>query len=220
MMKDVTVVWDWNGTLLDDVALNCAIMNRMLRKRGKDPISSLEVYRQIFGFPIKGYYERAGFDFTQEDYETVADEYMALYRRDSMECRLFPGARQVLSDFKDRNVRQVILSASHKDCLMEQLAHLKVESMFDEVLALSHCLAHSKAELAEKWMKNNQLSGENLFFVGDTLHDYQVSKRLGAFCVLIAAGHQDKERLLTCGCPVADDLGEAAQLIQKNILAG
>lgn len=113
MMKDITVVWDWNGTLLDDVALNCAIMNRMLRKRGKDPIPSLEVYRQIFGFPIKGYYERAGFDFTQEDYETVADEYMALYRRDSMECRLFPGARQVLSDLKVRNVRQVILSASH-----------------------------------------------------------------------------------------------------------
>ena len=77
-MKDVTVVWDWNGTLLNDVELNCAIMNRMLLERGKKPLPDLETYRRIFGFPIKGYYERAGFDFSREPYEDVADEYLSL----------------------------------------------------------------------------------------------------------------------------------------------
>lgn len=214
-MKDVTVVWDWNGTLLDDVALNCAIMNRMLRRRGKPPIPSLAVYRRIFGFPIIGYYQRAGFDFATEDYETVADEYMALYRRDSMECRLFPGVREVLFELRCSGVRQVILSASQQDCLMEQLSHLNLEGFFDEVLALHHCLAHSKAELAEEWMEASRLSGEQLLFVGDTLHDFEVSKRLGAFCILVAAGHQNKERLLTCGCPVVDSIGDIVQLIEK-----
>lgn len=216
-MKKLTIIWDWNGTLLDDVALNCDIMNRMLHKRGKAPITNLEVYRQIFGFPIKGYYERAGFDFAKEDYGMVADEYMALYRRDSMACRLFPGAEEILSKLRRDGIRQVILSASQKDCLTEQLAHLGIGHLFDEVLALDHCLAHGKVELAEEWMKENSLSGKNLFFVGDTLHDHEVSRRLDARCLLVAAGHQDKERLLTCGCPVADDIGEAARWIEKNL---
>ena len=216
-MKRVTIVWDWNGTLLNDVNLNCAIMNRMLRKRGKAPVPSLEEYRRIFGFPIKDYYERAGFDFGVENYETVADEYMTMYRRDSMDSRLFPGTRQVLFDFKYSGVRQVILSASQRDCLLEQIGRLKIQDAFDEVLALNHCLAHSKAELAEEWMKQNRLSGEDLLFIGDTLHDYEVSRRVGASCLLVAAGHQDKERLLTCGCPVADDIGEAAGWIQEQI---
>ena len=216
-MKRVTIVWDWNGTLLNDVNLNCAIMNRMLRKRGKAPVPSLEEYRRIFGFPIKDYYERAGFDFGEENYETVADEYMALYRRDSMECRLFPGTRQVLSDFKHSGVRQVILSASQQDCLLEQIDRLKIRGAFDEVLALNHCLAYSKAELAEEWMEQNRLYGEDLLFIGDTLHDYEVSRRVGAPCLLVAAGHQDKERLLACGCPVTDDIGEAVRWIQQQI---
>lgn len=217
-MNNLTVIWDWNGTLLDDVTLNCDIMNRMLRKRGKPPVSSLEAYRQIFGFPIKRYYERAGFDFTKEDYETVANEYMALYRHDSMACKLYPGVEKTLSKLRQDGVQQVILSASQKDCLTEQITHLGVGYFFDQVLALDHCLAHGKAELAEAWMEKNGLSGENLFFVGDTLHDYEVSRCLGAHCLLVAAGHQDKERLLICGCPVTDDIGETVQWIE-NILA-
>ena len=215
-MKRITVVWDWNGTLLDDVTLNCAIMNRMLRRRGKKPIPSLEVYRRIFGFPVKGYYERAGFDFSNEDYETVADEYMELYRRESMKCRLFPEVQQVVSNLSRSGIGQVILSASQQDCLLEQLNVFGVREAFDEVLALSHCLAHSKAELAEQWMMDNHLSGGDLLLIGDTLHDYEVSKRLGAPCILVAAGHQDKERLLTCGSPVVDHIGEVVQWIQKQ----
>lgn len=29
-----TVVWDWNGTLLDDVEISRQVMNRMLSRRG------------------------------------------------------------------------------------------------------------------------------------------------------------------------------------------
>lgn len=216
-MKDVTVVWDWNGTLLNDVELNCAIMNRMLLERGKKPLPDLETYRRIFGFPIKGYYERAGFDFSREPYESVADEYLSLYQPASMECRLFEGAREVMDSLDRKGVRQVVLSASQEDCLVEQLRNLHVKEKFDEVLALDHCLAYSKAALAEEWMTKNRLSGENLLLIGDTLHDYEVAARLNAPCLLVAAGHQDKERLLSCGSPVLSDIREVGSWIQNQI---
>ena len=50
------IIWDWNGTLLNDVNRNCALMNRMLRRRGMPAIPSLTRYREIFRFPIREYY--------------------------------------------------------------------------------------------------------------------------------------------------------------------
>lgn len=58
-----TVLWDWNGTLLDDAALCCELLNTMLARHGYAPVGSMEAYRQVFCFPIETYYRRAGFDF-------------------------------------------------------------------------------------------------------------------------------------------------------------
>jgi phosphoglycolate phosphatase len=42
--------------------------------------------------------------------------------------------------------------------------------------------------------------------VGDTLHDVEVAEALGISCVLIAQGHQSRERLDQAGVPVFADL--------------
>ncbi|MGN1100061.1 MAG: HAD family hydrolase, partial [Christensenellales bacterium] len=56
------IIYDWNGTLLDDTAMCHDMLNELLDSHGL-PAVSMEKYRQIFTFPIKKYYERAGFDF-------------------------------------------------------------------------------------------------------------------------------------------------------------
>lgn len=43
-----TVLWDWNGTLLDDAALCCELLNTMLARHGYAPVGSMEAYRQVF----------------------------------------------------------------------------------------------------------------------------------------------------------------------------
>ena len=74
-----TVLWDWNGTLLDDAALCCELLNTMLARHGYAPVGSMEAYRQVFCFPIETYYRRAGFDFSRHPFAALADEYMRLY---------------------------------------------------------------------------------------------------------------------------------------------
>ena len=64
-MKPSLVLWDWNGTLLDDVALCVDALNRLLRIYHYPQQYSLAQYREIFGFPIEDYYIRAGFDFSK-----------------------------------------------------------------------------------------------------------------------------------------------------------
>ena len=56
------IVWDWNGTLLDDRWLTIAVMNRLLARRNMDELTE-DRYLQLFTFPGIDYNRRLGFDF-------------------------------------------------------------------------------------------------------------------------------------------------------------
>ena len=53
------VVWDWNGTLVDDAKLCVDIVNGILSEHMM-PAVSLEFYRDHFSFPVSSYYEKIG----------------------------------------------------------------------------------------------------------------------------------------------------------------
>ena len=116
-----TVLWDWNGTLLDDAALCCELLNTMLARHGYAPVGSMEAYRQVFCFPIETYYRRAGFDFSRHPFAALADEYMRLYTPRSLGCPLQPDACAVLDALRAQGMRQVMLSASKQENLQQQI---------------------------------------------------------------------------------------------------
>ena len=72
------VIWDWNGTLLDDAWLCREIMNGQLRKRGL-PTLRAERYEAIFDFPVEGYYRKVGFDWKKESFEEAGTEFIVEY---------------------------------------------------------------------------------------------------------------------------------------------
>ena len=106
------VLWDWNGTLLDDVNLCVDALNRLLQQHGYPQRYDIPRYREIFGFPIRDYYVRAGFDFSRDPFDALAAGYMAMYIPESAACPLMPGALQALALLRGAGVRQTILSAS------------------------------------------------------------------------------------------------------------
>ena len=78
-MRYTDVIWDFNGTLLDDAGAGLACVEELLRRRGLPPLGSLARYREVFRFPIRDYYTDIGFDFSREPYEALADEWALLY---------------------------------------------------------------------------------------------------------------------------------------------
>ena len=58
-MRPELILWDWNGTLLDDVALCVDALNRLLARYGYPQRYDRDQYRAIFGFPVQDYYARA-----------------------------------------------------------------------------------------------------------------------------------------------------------------
>lgn len=80
-MKYTHVVWDFNGTVLDDVEAGIRAVNDLLVARGLPCIADADAYRRVFRFPIKSYYEALGFDFKKETYEALAPQWVERYLR-------------------------------------------------------------------------------------------------------------------------------------------
>lgn len=202
-MKKDYIIWDWNGTLLDDLCLCIRLLGEMLESHGRPPVTR-ERYLEIFDFPISEYYRRAGFDFERESYESLAERYIDRYSNAG--CWLGPvaGMLPVVERLRRMGKHQVILSASEQGNLVRQLSYSGYPSgMFEEVLGLDDFYGVSKVERGRRWMAQKGLSPEQAVFVGDTTHDAQTAESMGCDCILVGWGHQSVERLKKTGHPVA-----------------
>lgn len=208
-MKYTHIIWDFNGTLLDDVDACIRAVNKLLRERSLKTLDTKEEYRRIFKFPIKDYYRDVGFDFESEPYEVLAPLWMALYNEYTKELNLCAGAIEALEYFKTAGLRQVILSASERGLLLRQLRELGIADYFDEIMALDNIHAYSKAELGVRWRERN--AGAVALMVGDSDHDAAVARAMGADCTLVLCGHQSRETLEKTGASLCRDLTELVE---------
>lgn len=209
------VLWDWNGTLLDDLRYAIGVRNRTFPAFGLPGLSSVEAYHRVFTFPVRAYYESAG--VTDQNFEAVAHAWMAEYVRGFGGVSLHGDALETLERFKQAGVKQVVLSATKRDMLESQLARFPIRAYFDEVLGLGDIYAGSKEAIGRAYLSGCGVAPEESVMIGDTLHDAEVARAMGTRCILVARGHQSREKLLSAGVPVADSLRETATLLLEGM---
>lgn len=199
-----TVIWDWNGTLLNDMDICISCMNQLLRERGY-PRLDRQRYREIFTFPVKEYYELAGFDFRHEPFEIPAHQFIDLYRNELETATLHQGAARVLEEMAVIGFRQAILSVMEQELLLDTVNRQDVSKYFQVIRGIHDHLAHSKTELGKELLEDLDGDRSGMVMVGDTLHDFEVANEMGIRCILISHGHQSAGRLKKAGCPVVDN---------------
>lgn len=205
------VLWDWNGTLLDDLQYAIDVRNRVFPAFGLPGLESVADYHAQFTFPVRTYYERAG--VTDETFEAVAHAWMDEYVRGFDAVRLHGDARSALERLAHGKIRQAVLSASKQDMLAEQIARFGIAAYFAVLLGLGDIYAGSKQEIARRYLQGCGISPQETCLIGDTLHDAEVAQAVGAGCVLVARGHQSRQTLLEAGVPVMQSLEQAVDWI-------
>lgn len=204
------ILWDWNGTLLDDTRAAANAINAMLRRRGLPEITMAD-YRRRFGFPVRRFYEQIGFKLETEDWDALAEEYHRLFRGDS-EQGLRTDARAALDAVRARGAGQSILSALREDLLKADIAKAGITDYFDRIYGVDNLDGATKIARGHELMAALRLKGPEAVMIGDSLHDVESAVALGARCVLVAGGHQSAERLQAACLPVAETLVEAVRL--------
>ena len=208
-------IWDFNGTILDDVELGMNSVNSLLWKRGLPTIPNREAYRSRFDFPIIDYYKELGFDFSKEPYEVVAQEWVDRYMRELPEAKVFDGVFELLDFFDRQNVKQTIISASEREMLIHQLDGLGISNRFEEILGIDNIYGDSKLSIARDWKKRHP--NEKIMFIGDTKHDCETAEVLGADCFIICNGHQCRQRISGVDARMFDSHKELADFLKKRL---
>lgn len=197
------IIWDWNGTLFDDAWLCIETINTLLRQRGC-PTLTPEDYAERFRFPVEAYYRDLPFDWTRERFEDVGLEFIRIYEARRLECPLRAGAIEALHFFRERGVRQHLISGYHQRALEEIVAYHGLAGWFDEIVGADDPYARGKMDLGLRWA-SRRAPGRRLV-IGDTVHDFELAQGIGADCILIPTGHNSRSRLEATGALVLDDL--------------
>ena len=106
MITKKYIVWDWNGTIIDDVGIARDAVNDMLREK-KRPEITLEQYRQAMDTPILRFYERI-FDMEETDFDWIAERFQEYYEAHKRELSQHEGGEDLRHRFEQEGCHQII----------------------------------------------------------------------------------------------------------------
>lgn len=195
------IVFDWNGTLIDDAWIFVDILNSLLKKRNLNQID-LNKYQEMFCFPLTDFYQNLGFDVSPDAFNILKEDFVFEYNKRQFAAHLFPDAVDTINKIKSHNVKLSILSASNQKILSSLMNFYSINHFFTHILGVDNYEAVGKEKLGFKLLKLLGKSRSDIVIVGDTDLDYRVSQKLGIDCILISRGHQSHQRLSVLDCPV------------------
>ena len=199
------VIWDWNGTLVDDARLCVNIVNGILSDLFM-PKVSLEFYRDNFSFPVRSYYEKIGLPTDEASYREISEKFISEYRKHWRSCNLQVNARSVIMGLAEAGIGQSILSAGKLSDLTTFVGEFGLSGQVDPVTGVSNIQATGKKDVSQAHLAEVGNDPSNLVLVGDTAHDEEVAIHLGVRCLLFTGGHNSVKALEGCVSDLIDDL--------------
>lgn len=209
------IIWDWNGTILDDRWLWVEGMNQLLRQRDMHEISQGE-YQDTFRFPLRDYFRELGFDFQKESFDQLAFEFIRLYRARWQECDLHDNARNVLQVFANRGLSQSVLSAIEHGFLHKMIKFHGLNHFFVKLLGIGDHFAASKLENGRRHIQSLTVKQTEVLLVGDTVHDFEVAREMGVHCLLVAHGYNSRRKLQATGAEVVSSMRAVQEMVMNG----
>jgi len=212
------VVWDWNGTLFDDLEIVVASVNVSLRAIGAAPIE-VETYQAVYQRPLFRFYENLlGRPVAPEEMRSIDNDFHAAYHALLDQARLTVDARRAIELVAERGGTQSVLSMWWHDQLVPAVRFFGLE---DHMLAVDghrggpgetkekHLVAHVE-QLTRLFPE--LVRREAVAVIGDVTDDADAARAAKVGCVLYDGGSQPRAVLAATGVPVAATLVEAVEM--------
>ena len=201
------IIWDYNGTIVDDGHLCFEIEMKMLKDREMYADYDYDWYLHHFRFPVIEYYKDMGYDLEKEDFNDIAIEFNELYNDKFLTCPLCKGFEDKIKESIDKGYKNIIVSASQEDNLKNQCKAFGIDNYFEELIGIDNIHAGSKIDRAREWMKLANIDPNDCKYIGDSEHDKDVALALGIEdYILVANGHQAFDVLEKISDKVVKDL--------------
>lgn len=206
------LVWDWNGTLLDDLPIVVEAVNRSIGVFGEGPIDS-DGYRDHYTRPVRAFYDSLfGRKVSDDEWLRLNAAFHDAYFELAETVDLAPDAREAMELLERRGWSQSLLSMSPQDWLDRIVTRLGLTERFVRVDGLTEVTGGLKDVHLEAHLKALKVGGSVAVVVGDTPDDVAAARHVGARPVLFHGGSHHLLLLESQDVPIAETLVEAVEI--------
>lgn len=211
-MASKHIVWDWNGTLLDDLHVVIEAANVSL---GRFDIAAIDenAYRDHFTRPVRAFYdslfERSVSD---DEWERLNDTFHDAYFARANQAKLTTDTVAAMDAAESKGWGQSLLSMSPQEWLDGIVRAKGLGDRFSLIDGLTGETGGLKAEHMAEHVEALDLSPSRVVVVGDTPDDAAAARHIGASVVLYDGGSHHLPHLKGMGAPVAHSLLEAVEI--------
>ena len=179
------IIWDFNGTLLNDTQLSLDVDNNVFEKLGI-PAITIDDYRNNMTMPVRDFYPAVGVDYSVHNYETIARLWLDEFNQKAVGVGLVSGALDAIRFFHGQGRSQSVLSASYEPSLRKQCEALGLTPYMADISGLEDESASKKTEIGRRQLRELGLEGRDVVLIGDMLTYAHLAEDLGADCILLA----------------------------------
>jgi len=206
------VIWDWNGTLVDDLPIVVECVNAALSEIGESPIDG-DDYRNHFARPVHRFYESLlGRPISDGEWTTLDRTFHERYADSLDRVPLADGAAEALDAVDAFGWSQSILSMWWEEELTACVARRGLDDRMVLVQGNRNDGGGTKAAHLRRHLATLGVAASAAVLIGDSLDDEAAARELGARCVLYDGGSHHPDVLARTGVPVAVTLTEAVDL--------
>ncbi len=183
------VIFDWNGTLSDDIRKVVAVANKTAKKLGGNALSLREFRRRAANPYYPFYRDVMGCKVPKSELEKWYRHY---FKREKTHAGLFPDSISLLRFLKRRNIKVGIVSSHPADMLASETKAYGLDCL----LSFVRGGCHTKQEHIKDFLKQFELEPSEVIFVGDMVFDIVEGKKCGVITAAYLKGVDTKSKLL------------------------
>lgn len=188
-MQETLVLWDWDGTIIDNTQTGAAALEDMTQKFGLPKPTSADV-KNVMTSVKASYWTQFGADW--EIYGRYFLERFQ-YHSNANELVIFPGIRETMAWLKIMGVRQIVVSNKPDEMLQSEFKRTDLNAYLMKVCGVdfSDGLHKPQVQYAEKCLAG--IGFDRLFMIGDSEMDMDFAKNIGATAVNVSPDARIKE---------------------------
>ena len=201
------VIFDWSGTLVDDLPAVWQATNHVLARAGRSPLT-LEQFRAEFCLPFTIFYDKHTPDVPGPQLEAWFHDH---FRQAQASVVELPHARDFLEFCQARRLRTFVLSTVQQDYYAEQAGRIG----FDRYLQTPYVAVRDKRQKIHALLEEHGLRAEETLFIGDMEHDIETARHGGVHSCAVLTGYNTLDQLRAAAPDlVVEHLGELRELLE------
>lgn len=179
------IIFDWSGTLVNDISLVLEASNYALNKLGK-PVLSLEEFRQKFCLPVQKFCEKL---IAGREFELFQSFFLESFISIQDKVEPLKYSKEFLDFVKNLHINTFLISSIPQ----QHYEYINLKKIpFSHYLDVVYTGVTDKKQVTSELIEKYQLKPQETLFIGDMIHDIEAAQYSGVHSCAVLTGYTQR----------------------------